>query len=47
MINWSNIKNINSPDNEDLVNFIHEQKLEQKRIIENKNDKTHLNNGKG
>jgi hypothetical protein len=34
MINWSNIKNFNRPDNEDLVNFIHEQKLEQKRIME-------------
>ena len=39
MINWSNIKNIKSPDNEDLVNFIHEQKLEQKRIIEIFNEK--------
>ena len=34
MINWSNIKNFNHPNNEDLVNFIHEQKLEQKRINE-------------
>ena len=33
MINWSNIKNFNRPGNEDLVNFIHEQKLEQKRIM--------------
>jgi hypothetical protein len=39
MINWSNIKNFNRPGNEDLVNFIHEQKLEQKRLIEIFNEK--------
>ena len=39
MINWSNIKNFNRPDNEELVNFIHEQKLGQQRIIEIFNEK--------
>lgn len=39
MVNWSNIKNFNPPPNEDLVNFIHEQKLEQTRIMEQFNEK--------
>ncbi len=39
MINWSNIRNFNNPDNEDLVNSINEQKLEQKRIMEIFNEK--------
>ncbi len=39
MINWSNIKNFNNPNNEDLVNSIKEQKIEQKRIMELFNEK--------
>ena len=39
MINWSNIRNFNTPGNEDLVNSINEQKLEQKRIMEIFNEK--------
>lgn len=39
MINWPNIKNFNNPGNEDLANFINEQKLEQKRIMELFNEK--------
>ena len=33
MINWSNIKEFNNSRNTDLVNSIHEQKLEQKKIV--------------
>jgi hypothetical protein len=33
MINWSNIKDSNNSKNTDLVNSIHEQKLEQKKIV--------------
>jgi hypothetical protein len=39
MINWSNIRNFNNPNNEDLVNSINEQKIEQKRIMEIFNEK--------
>jgi hypothetical protein len=39
MINWQNIRNFNNPGNEDLANFINEQKLEQKRIMELFNEK--------
>lgn len=39
MINWSNIRNFNNPNNEDLINSIKEQKLEQKRIMEIFNEK--------
>ena len=43
MVNWSNIRNErNFDDNKDLVNTINEQKIEQKKLIDQFNSKMNL-----
>jgi hypothetical protein len=43
MVNWSNIRNArNFDDNKDLVNTINEQKIEQKKLIDQFNSKMNV-----
>ena len=43
MVNWSNIRNArNFYDNKDLVNTINEQKIEQKKLIDQFNSKMNV-----
>jgi hypothetical protein len=43
MVNWSNIRNVkNFDDNKDLVNTINEQKIEQKKLIDQFNSKMNV-----
>ena len=43
MVNWSNIRNQRSFDNDnDLVNAINEQKIEQKKLIDQFNNKMNM-----